>query len=495
MNKAMAETRNLQTKRMPFRLTRSDLIHHLLEHYYLHVVLALSAIIWFVAPKELTFSDPAEYLLLANDMDNILNWDMDYPFEHRLSLLGIQWLSLELFGIGAFGKFLPQFLLFAGVLVVVGKSCQTLQGKTFAFIVAFAMFPYTLDIFPDLGAAVFMFFTVLLLARAQGALNGVLASVCMMIAFLFKLTAYYLAIPILLVLCIDAIRRKLNRFHLAFLLASTGLGIGYLLFYQIGYGDALARLRTASELSDGFLWSTKETITLLDRLFFRPPAEFLSHYGTALILTTIASFYLYRSNRSNRLMIVYLFGSMFLFTFGSSSFSSWQPLPFEDRMLLFAIPAFAFLSGRFVDVLMTRRHLDTLVRLLLLCSLTLIAHDSFSEVLKKVVRPVLSNREQVRLDVIQESNLPVILAEDRTQRFLRIYSNFNHSIVERLQVCPDLSILQFPEQYAYLIDREQAAFLNKAYGTQVCAAELEQFIAEQNITVLVDNAEMLYARN
>jgi len=253
MNKAMAETSNLQAKRMASRLSYSDIIRSFLEHYYLHVVLALAALIWCIAPKELTFSDPAEYLLLANDFANILNWDMDYPFEHRLSLLGLHWISLELFGIRSFGMFLPQFLLFAGVLVVVGMSCQTLQGKTFAFIVTFAMFPYALDIFPDLGAAVFMFFTVLLLARARGTQDGVLASVCMMIAFLFKMTAYYLAIPILLVLCIDAIRRKLNRFHLAFLLTTIGLGICYLLFYQIGYGDALARLRTASDLSDGFL--------------------------------------------------------------------------------------------------------------------------------------------------------------------------------------------------------------------------------------------------
>ena len=495
MNEAIVESKELQAESTSLRLTCSTVIRNVLEHYYLHVVLALTALIWFVAPKELTFSDPAEYLLLANDLSNILNWDMDYPFEHRLSLLSIQWLSLELFGFGALGMFLPQFLMFAGVLTVVGKSCQTLQGKTFAIVIAFAMFPYTLDIFPDLGAAVFMFFTVLLLARAQGARDGVLASVCMMIAFLFKMTAYYLAIPILLVLGIDAMRRKLNRFHFAFLLTSSGLGICYLLFYQIGYGDALARLRTASELSDGFLWSTADTVSLLRRLLFNPPSEFLSHYGVALILTIVASYYLYKSNRSNRLMIAYLLGSMFLFTFGSSSLSSWQPLPFEDRMLLFAIPAFAFLSGRFVDVLMTRRQLDSVVPLLLVCSLTFIAHDSFSDVVKKVSRPVLSSREHVRHDVIRDSNLPVILAEDRTQRFLQIYSDFNTSIEERLRVCPDLTVLQSPEKYAYLIDREQAAFLNRAYGENVCVAELEQFIADQNITVLVDNAEMLYARN
>ena len=495
MNEAMVETTNPQVKRTPSRLTYSDLITGFLEQYYLHLVLTLATLIWFIAPKELKFSDPAEYLLLANDLGNILNWDMNYPFEHRLSLLGIQWMSLELFGIGKLGMFLPQFLLFAGVLMVIGMSCQTLLGKTFAFIIAFAMFPYTLDIFPDLGAAVFMFFTVLLLAKAQGTRDGVLASVCMMIAFLFKMTAYYLAIPIVLVLCFDAIRRELNRFHFAFLLTSIGLGICYLLFYQIGYGDALARLRTASDLSDSFLWSTGDPISLLRRLLFNPPTEFLSHYGIALILTIIASFYLYRSNRSNRLMIAYLFGSMLLFTFGSSSLSSWQPLPFRDRMLLFAIPAFAFLSGRFVDVLMTRQLVDTVVRLLLLSSLTLIAHNSFSEVLKKVARPILSNREQVRLEIIQERNLSVILAEHQTQRFLRIYTDFNQSIGERLQVCPDLSVLQSPKKYAYLIDREKAAFQSSAYGKEDCTAELEQFIVEQNITVLVDNAELLYARN
>lgn len=496
MNEAMAEPGDLQASKKTVRPIGSNMFRDVLEQYYLHLMLALAALIWFIAPKELTFSDPAEYLLLANDLDNVLNWDMDYPFEHRLSLLGIQWLSLELFGNGAFGMFLPQFLLFAGMLLVIGKSCHTPQGKTFAFIIAFAMYPYTLDIFPDLGASVFMFFSVLLLARARGINDGVLASVCMMTAFLFKMTAYYLAIPILLVLCIDAMRRELNRFHLAFLLTSAGLVICYLLFYQIGYGDALARLRTANDLSDSsFLWSTRDTISLLRRLFFNPPAEFLSHYGAALILTIVASYYLYRSNRSNRLMIAYLLGSIFLFTFGSSSFSSWQPLPFKDRMLLFAIPAFAFLSGRFVDVIMRRRQLDSAARLLLVCSLAFIAHDSFTEILKKVARPVLSNREQVRLEVVRDSNLPVILAEDMTRRLLQIYANFDQSIEKRLRVCPDLSALQSPEKYAYLIDREQATFLNGAYGTEHCAAELEQFIAKQNITVLVNNAELLYARN
>jgi len=92
-------------------------------------------------------------------------------------------------------------------------------------------------------------------------------------------------------------------------------------------------------------------------------------------------------------------------------------------------------------------------------------------------------------------NLPVILAEDHTPRYLGIYSNFSQSIGDRMQVCPDLSVLQSPEQYAYLIDREKAAFLSRVYGTEVCTAELEQFIAEQNITVLVDNTELLYAHN
>jgi len=495
MNEAIAEPRDPQAKRVSFWLTCSHKLRNVLEQYYLQVVFVLAAFIWFIAPKELTFSDPAEYLLLANDLGNISNWDMDYPFEHRLSLLSIQWLSMELFGNGPFGMFLPQFIMFAGVLTAIGMSCQTPQGKTFAFVITFAMFPYSLDIFPDMGAAVFMFFTVLLLARARGANDGVLASVCMMIAFLFKMNAYYLAIPILLVLGIDAMRREFSRFHIAFLLTSVGLGICYLLFYQIGYGDALARLRTASDLSDGFLWSTGDTVSLLRRVFFNPPGEFLSHYGVALILTIVASFYLFRSSRSNGLMIAYLVGSMLLFTFGSSSLSSWQPLPFEDRMLLFAIPAFAFLSGRFVDMLMARQHLDTVVRLLLLSSLVMIAHDSFSEVLKKVARPVLSSREQVRLEVVRDNNLPVILAEDRTQRMLRIYNDFNQSIEERLRVCPDLSALQSPEKYAYLIDREHAAFVNEAYGTEVCTAELEQFIAEQNIKVIVNNAELLYARN
>jgi len=495
MNEATAEHRDQQAKGIPFEITYRNVVGNILEKYFLHVVITLAALVWFLAPKELRFSDPAEYLMLANDLLNILNWDMDYPFEHRFSLLVIQWLSMELFGNGSFGMFLPQFLLFAGMLMVIGKSCQTVQGKTFAFVIAFAMFPYTLDIYPDLGAAVFMFFSVLLLARARDKHDGVLASVCMMIAFLFKMTAYYLAVPVLLVFCFDAMRRELNRFHLAFVLTSIGIGIGYLLFYQIGYGDALARLRTASDLSDGFLWSTGDTVSLLRRLFFNPPAEFLSHYGVALILTIVASYYLYKSNRSNQLMIAYLFGSMFLFTFGSSSFSSWQPLPFEDRMMLFAIPAFAFLSGRLIDALMKQQHLESVVRLLLLSSLTLIAHDSFSEVLKQVARPVLSNREQVRLEVIKDSDLPVILAEDKTRRMLHIYSDFNQSIEERLRVCPDLSVLHAPEKYAYLIDREQAAFLNSAYGAVNCTAELEQFIADQNITVLVDNSELLYARN
>ena len=63
MNEAMVETSNLQVKRMPIRLIYSDIIHSFLEKYYLHVVLALAALTWFIAPKELKFSDPAEYLL------------------------------------------------------------------------------------------------------------------------------------------------------------------------------------------------------------------------------------------------------------------------------------------------------------------------------------------------------------------------------------------------------------------------------------------------
>lgn len=469
--------------------------HQGLTRYFLLFVLSLTALVWMILPKQLVFSDPAEYLLLASDLTNLLSWDMDYPFEHRLSLLFVHWLSMEWFGTNAFGVFLPQFLLFASVLLVLNRCCHTLQGKIFAFAVAFALFPYTLEVFPDLGASVFMFYVVLLLAKPQGARSGVLASLLMLVAFCFKMTAYYLAVPVLLVLVIDAARRKFGRFHVALVLTSIAIALAYLLFYQLGYGDALARLRTASDLSDTFLWSTHETIALLRRLFVIPPGEFLSGYGVALVFAMVASVYLFKTGRSNRLMIVYVFASMLLFTFGSSSFSSYQPLPFFDRMLLFAIPPFAYLSGRFVDLLVTRGLHDRAARALMVCTLVFIAHHSFLEVAKKVVLSELSEKESVRQAVIKDGDHPVIVAEDRTRRMMQIYSGFDASILDRFHVCPDLTSLENPESYAFMIDRERAGFLAESYGTAVCAQELEAFIEQQGITVRVDNATMLYAYN
>jgi len=459
------------------------------------IVLSLLALIWLVLPKQLVFSDPAEYLLLASDLSNILSWDMDYPFEHRLSLLILHWVSMEWFGTNSFGVFFPQFLLFASVLLVLNRCCHTLQGKVFAFAIAFALFPYTLEVFPDMGAAVFMFYVVLLLAKPQGAINGVFASVLMLIAFCFKMTAYYLAVPVLLVLILDTVRRRFGSFHLAFILTSAALGVAYLLFYQLGYGDALARLHTASDLSDTFLWSTHQTFDLVRRLFVIPPGEFLAAYGVAMLFSMVASVYLFGRNRSNRLMIVYVFSSLLFFTFGSSSLSSYQPLPFFDRMLLFAIPPFAFLSGRFVDLLVTRGLNERAARAMMLCALVFICHHSLLEVAKKVVLGELSQKETVRQHVSKDVDRQVIVAENRTRRMIQIYSGFDASESERFHVCPDLSSLENPENYVFMIDRERADFLKESYGTAGCSGALEAFIAEHGITVRVDNEDMLYAYN
>lgn len=102
-------------------------------------------------------------------------------------------------------------------------------------------------------------------------------------------------------------------------------------------------------------------------------------------------------------------------------------LPFFDRLLLFAIPPFAFLLGRFVDLLVTRGLHDWAVRTLMICSLALIAYHSFVEIAKKVVLSELSHKELERRAVIDELDGPVILAENRMPRLMQIYNGFGAS--------------------------------------------------------------------
>ncbi|MFK7860432.1 MAG: hypothetical protein AB8B64_16555 [Granulosicoccus sp.] len=74
------------------RLAAQDLTQH-----FVLLVLRLIALVWMILPKQLVFSDPAEYLLMASDLKNLQKnlLNLDYPFEHHLSLLFAHWFSLE----------------------------------------------------------------------------------------------------------------------------------------------------------------------------------------------------------------------------------------------------------------------------------------------------------------------------------------------------------------------------------------------------------------
>jgi hypothetical protein len=108
-------------------------------------------------------------------------------------------------------------------------------------------------------------------------------------------------------------------------------------------------LLNVSGIAESALWSITRADaarTLFDRLTIDAAVFVLGNFGIVLLPALCAMFTV---PKSLRVWMVLTTFSVLLFWFGTSSLTSYQPMPFGARMLLPMLPSACLLAGYFVS--------------------------------------------------------------------------------------------------------------------------------------------------
>ncbi len=459
------------------------------KNFQLLLMLGVATLYWLMVPSSHSFSDPAKYLNLAIDFDNISSWEMEHPFDHRIGLLVLHWLSFKLFGINDFASFLPSLLTFYVMVIAVHVFCDDGRQLFFANVLMVGLLQYSKNIYPDLGASAFMLLSLYFMANGSQASSGIKVVIFGAIAFLFKEVAYFLIFPFLFIFLSDCYTRKIAnklKFYGALMISGSIFFILYFGMYEYLWSDALARL---SALSFDHLWKQSTAIDTVVRIIFEPIREFPLHVSALFWPVVIFSVYWLlnpekKENRKFTILNIALVSWVLVFTFGSTSLYSYQPLPFVERMLFPIIIVFLPIFGYAIvniaqDVNQVIGSKKTYFLTTLIAGLCLISsvEKSASYAYRMSMSGDLHNARKFVANRMAENNLLQLhTAEARTTDNLRIFNGGINIDKSRMHVC-DFESLRYHKKSTKLlifIDYSLANFLADYYDFELCYEELRE---------------------
>ncbi|MDU8946134.1 glycosyltransferase family 39 protein [Ovoidimarina sediminis] len=473
------------------------------ERIDIYISLTTAVVLWVAYPKLYVFSDPSAYLALAHDLPSISQWNFDSPFHHRLGLVAMHWISFQVFGVNEWSAFLPQFLLFSLILICVLQKVSTCFGKAYAIVTLYLLMPQAVTVFPDLGASAFMFLAILGLERRERWFQGAGFASAAFVAFLFKMTAAFVAVPFLIILIADAakIRRGVAFpfiFYVWTIVTSATLLLLYFAFMKALTGDPLARLNAVEAVADAHLWTVSDSGDLVRRLLIEPVGFFWGYAGGAFLLAIIGSIRAISVCDRDRTIALYFLTGLFLFVFSSVSLSIYQPLPLADRMVAFLIPPLAVLSANLLPHLAQGLQMNRAgSNIMLGCLLFFAVHQTAVPIALEAYYRIKSNLNSARHfisdQMLKDPNLILVLSEPRTASRMNIYFQYEDVDEDRFVVCPASKEFEGISRPIVFIDREISSFLRDSYGEKECSLELESLTREVGLSILFDTSRVFLA--
>ena len=320
--------------------------------------MAWLVVYWLRFPHNYTISDPWLYayhahLVAAGTFFKTLS--VPNVFAQRFGVLLPVALVYALFGVTPETTALVPLLAGLTILFVIWRvlpKAAALPGV----ICTLTCVPFlrgTTELFPDLIASALMMISVLMLSRRLDApdsrsaqlLRAGIGVLAWFAAVLAKETACW-ALPVWAgALLVDAWRRRgpvLKWFHAPALLFGGLLSLGYLWFCAHFFGDALSRLHGIEELTGRHTWAIHKPAQLATRLTSGAAHFFWDEYGLLLVAAVPGLLLL---PDKLRIWAFYTATTVLCYWFGSTSLSSYQPLPTSWRMTLPCAPGFCIAAG------------------------------------------------------------------------------------------------------------------------------------------------------
>ena len=323
--------------------------------------------LWLIYPKLFHASDPWAYSRHAYNasIGAFLEPVADPIFGHRLGVTLPTAAFYKLFGVNNLSTNLWNLLMSCAAIGLVWIAAPQGNAKFFASLLlatSVVQFQQSAILMPDLIVSTSMLAASVLLAKrrtliqnpALTSIGAFGAALMLFLAFLTKLTVYWVLIFWIIVFCYDMARRQwgvVRRFYLPVMLWGGLFGIIYLLLTDYLWGSPLARLDAVQGLTGQHLWAWDGAtiLDLLKRLTYEPALVLLKRFSPVILLAVGG---LAVANPKNKFWVGQGVLYLLLWWFGSSSLSSYEPLPLSfPRMILPALPAMSILGGSFLALL------------------------------------------------------------------------------------------------------------------------------------------------
>jgi hypothetical protein len=357
-------------------LTNVDLNFLRREHNFafsdlsiLFAILIVYILVWFIHPKPFHASDAWAYSQHAYNIStgSFFVQAPDHIFSHRLGVTIPTAVFYKLFGVNSITtNFWPLVMSCIGIVMVWIASPKN-DSRFFAavlFAACVVQFELSTILMPDLIVSTLMMVSSVILYKRHtlihlqsvAFLSPVVASIVFWWAFLVKETMYWVVLWWIVIFCHDMFKERwqlFKRFYLPCLFWGIVFGCAYLLMSYHLWGSPLARIESVETLTGEHLWAWDNwhSIEMLRRLTYEPAHMLVRRFGLAFLLSVGGVIVFYSKNRFWVFQyLVYLL----LWWFGSSSFTSYQPLPLFARMIVPALPAMSILGGSFLFFLLSK---------------------------------------------------------------------------------------------------------------------------------------------
>lgn len=327
---------------------------------WLLLVLLLYFTLWIVCPQEFSASDPWSYSKRAYAISQDFNFYSSHVFSHRLGVTIPVAFFYSVFGVNIITTNLWSLCAALITIMTVWLALPDDKSKILGAILCLTSVPLfnsSVVLYPDMISGAFMASSSLVLfnrwrliqSRRTWMLASLVAVSFLFLAFLAKESAYWV-LPLWAWALFSDFKEKdrnvlIRRFYLPALGTGIFLGIMYLVFCQLTWGDPLARFKSIQELTGIHLWSWDKVsgVELWKRLTVGPVRMLRGQYPTLILLLAIIG--LFTAPRSIRPWGQYAVCCLLFFWFGSTSFSRYEPMPLVPRMILPMLPALYILAA------------------------------------------------------------------------------------------------------------------------------------------------------
>lgn len=447
------------------------------------VVMVAYVALWLACPKKFGWADQWIYSERAFNIAHHNGFGHNDVFSHRLGATLPVALLYKLFGVNIITTtawpLCAALLIILTVWVALPDSKSRVFGAVFC-LTSVPLFKASATLLPDIIAAAFMAMSAAMLFSRTALIRNdrlwlcapIASALCLFVAFLAKESAYWV-LPLWPIALVGDLRGKdfpilFRRFYVPAMATGIILGLLYLLFCYVVWGDALARAKCIQALTGHHPWSWNRVSSgaFLSRMTISPVKMFLSQYGVVALL---ALFSLRSLPKSLVPWRYYAILCVVLFWFGSTSFTRYEPMPLTPRMALPAFPGLcvlaAFLSSRLM-VASQRSLINRLIPLLILC----LASLPFANYVYSWRGEPLAEEKAIAIVKHEvathpDNNYLLICSDTNSPKSLAFYFGYEYPANLRVVFVGQLTReLLAHRKYFIFVDEDRSRYLKSEFG-------------------------------